>query len=338
MLTALGIGLVALLALVGISFVVEASRKKPDAPAALGWAPTTPIRYADVGGVKVRYLQTGSGPVLVLLHTLRTQLDIFQKVIPQLAREFTVYAVDYPGHGWSEIPQADYTPQFFARFTADFLAALDIENALVAGVSIGASIPLLLAADGNPRIRGIVSINPYDYGQRGIDRANAVAKVLFTLAPIPVLGDTVMRLRNPLVEGKVLDGGMFDPATIPQSFRKEVFVVGERSGHYRAFLNLIRHMPLWTKTRAVYGRIQIPVLLVYGDHDWSHEAERQANLQAIPGARLVTVSNAGHFLPLDQPEEVVRQIRGFAAELRYSRNGGAPGHPDQLAEPLGLRS
>src|SRR6478752_971860 len=134
MLTVLGIGLVSLLAPVAISFIVEAGRKKPVPPALLAWDPTIPIRYIDVNGVKVRYLKTGSGPTLLLLHTLRTQLDIFQKVIPQLAREFTVYAVDYPGHGWSEIPKADYTPEFFARFTGGFLEALGIDDALVAGV------------------------------------------------------------------------------------------------------------------------------------------------------------------------------------------------------------
>jgi pimeloyl-ACP methyl ester carboxylesterase len=327
MATALGIGLASLLGVVGISFVVEARRKKRVAPATLGWSPSIPIRYIDVDGVKVRYLKTGSGPTLVLLHTLRTQLDLFQKVIPQLAREFTVYAVDYPGHGWSEIPKADYTPNFFARFTGHFLETLQIDDALIAGVSIGASIPLLLAAEGDPRIRGIVSINPYDYGQRGIDRANAVAKVLFTLAPIPVLGDTVMRLRNPLLEGKVLDGGLANPAAAPQSFREEVYVVGERPGYYRAFLNLIRHMPLWRKTRALYGRIKVPVLLVYGDQDWSSEAERQANLQEIPGARLVTIENAGHFLPLDQPEAVIKLIEDFNAELRRPIPEAAAGTP-----------
>jgi pimeloyl-ACP methyl ester carboxylesterase len=316
MLTALAIGLASLVALVAISFVVEARRKKPIAPAVLAWAPTIPVAYADIKGVKIRYIKTGAGPVLVLLHTLRTQLDIFQKVIPQLAREFTVYAVDYPGHGWSGIPEADYTPAFFARFTGDFLEALQIQDALVAGVSIGASIALLLAAEGNPRIRGIVSMNPYDYGERGIDRANVVAKILFTLAPIPLLGDTVMRLRNPLVEEKVLDGGMADPRAIPRSFREEMFVVGKRPGHYRAFLNLIRHMPLWRKTHAAYGRIQMPVLLVYGDHDWSRDTERQRTLREIPGARLVTVKDAGHFLPLDQPDAVVQQIRAFVRELQ----------------------
>jgi len=49
----------------------------------------------------VRYLKTGRGPNLVLFHTLRTQLDIYKKIIPKLAEQFTVDACDYPGHGWS---------------------------------------------------------------------------------------------------------------------------------------------------------------------------------------------------------------------------------------------
>jgi pimeloyl-ACP methyl ester carboxylesterase len=302
--------------LVLISYLVEAMRSPPSRPEHLSWAPDISIRYLTMNGLQIRYIVAGQGPPLVLLHTLRTQLDLFQKVIPELTREFTVYAVDYPGHGWSDIPQADYSPAFFTRFTADFLESLGIQDALVAGVSIGASIPLLMAAEGNPRIRAVVSINPYDYGKRGIDRANAVAKILFTLAPIPVLGDTVMRLRNRMVEGKVLDGAVVSPSAVPRTFREEVFTVGERPGHYRAFLQLIRHMPLWREAHQVYGRIQVPVLLVYGDQDWSREAERQLTLRQIPGARLVTVKDAGHFLPLDQPAAVVQQIRAFARELQ----------------------
>jgi pimeloyl-ACP methyl ester carboxylesterase len=310
------IALGVILGLVAVSYLVESLRSPPARPEQLAWAPEIPVRYTEVDGTRIRYLVTGTGPTLVLLHTLRTQLDIFQKIIPELARDFTVYAVDYPGHGWSDIPAGDYSPEFFTRFTGRFLEALAIEDALVAGVSIGASIPLLMAAEGNRRIRAIVSINPYDYGQRGIDRANAVAKVLFTLAPIPVLGDTVMRLRNRMVEGKVLEGGVADRRSIPEAFGEEVYRVGERRGHYRAFMRLIRHMPLWRKGHQSYGRINVPVLLVYGDRDWSRPAERQQTQREIPGARLVTVKDGGHFLPLDQPDAVVQQIRAFARELR----------------------
>lgn len=311
---AIVVGVVVILVLV--SYLVDAMRSPPARPEHLIWAPDIPIRYVTIDGLRIRYIVTGEGPPLVLLHTLRTQLDLFQKVIPELKLDFTVYAVDYPGHGWSDIPRADYSPKFFTRFATGFLEAVGIGNALLAGVSIGASIPLLMAAEGNRRIRGIVSINPYDYGKRGIDRANLVARILFTLAPIPVLGDTVMRLRNRMVEGKVLDGAVAAPSSVPPAFREEVFTVGERPGHYRAFLALIRHMPLWRKAHEVYHQIQVPVLLLYGDRDWSRNAEREATLREIPGARLAMVQDGGHFLPLDQPEAVIQHIREFARELR----------------------
>jgi hypothetical protein len=46
--------------------------------------------------IVIRHIKTGRGPNLVLLHTLRTQLDIFEKLMPLLAERFTVYALDYP--------------------------------------------------------------------------------------------------------------------------------------------------------------------------------------------------------------------------------------------------
>jgi pimeloyl-ACP methyl ester carboxylesterase len=49
-------------------------------------------------------LKAGSGPrALILFHTARTQLDHFQLVIPRLLNAFTLYAVDFPGMGWSDI-------------------------------------------------------------------------------------------------------------------------------------------------------------------------------------------------------------------------------------------
>ena len=85
---------------------MEATRPVPQAPRKLRWAPDIPVEYVEVGGNTLRYIKTGTGPVVVLLHTLRTQLDLFEKVVPKLAKHFTVYALDYPGHGYSDIPKA----------------------------------------------------------------------------------------------------------------------------------------------------------------------------------------------------------------------------------------
>jgi len=175
----IGVVLGVLVATVAISYLVEAARSQPTAPSHLSWAPTVPVRYLEAHGVRLRYIETGEGPPLVLLHTLRTQLDMFQKVVPGLASRFRVYALDYPGHGYSDIPNATYSADFFVTMVAHALDQLDIKDAVVVGESIGGSIALLLAARHNPRVRRVVAINPYDYdGGRGLRRSSALANLL----------------------------------------------------------------------------------------------------------------------------------------------------------------
>ena len=92
---------------------------------------------------------------------------------------------------------------------------------------------------------------------------------------------------------------------------REMYAVGNRPGHYRAFMSLVRHWAGWERARAEYQSIHRPVVLVYGDHDWSRVAEREADRQAIPGAQLLVVKGAGHFLALDAPDELIRAVVDF---------------------------
>src|SRR5688572_20836068 len=82
----------------------------------------------------LRYLKAGSGEPLVLLHTIRTQLDYFEQVIPALSRHFTVYAIDLPGHGYSSIDKsAEYDEPYFRSAIASFIEKLNLENVTLAG-------------------------------------------------------------------------------------------------------------------------------------------------------------------------------------------------------------
>ena len=292
-----------------ISMLMEALRKTPATPEKLYWDNSLNIQYADVDGYKLRYIKTGQGPNLVLLHTLRTQLDIFEKVIPELSKTFTVYALDYPGHGFSSIPDTDYVPELFVNSVEQFMDKLDITDATLAGISIGGSIPLLIAAKQNQRVNNIVAINPYDYFKgRGVTRANAVAWLVFTLARFPILGETFMRFRNPMIEQLILQGGVSENSALSTGFLKQVWQSGVRKGHYRALINLVRNAQQWQTARSAYGNINVPVKLVYGDQDWSTTIEREQNHRDIPNASLEIITKGGHFLSLDQPDEVIRVI------------------------------
>jgi pimeloyl-ACP methyl ester carboxylesterase len=300
--------------LVGLSYFAESLRRTPTAPAQLSWAPDIAVQYVDVDGIRLRYVVAGDGEPVLLLHTLRTQLDMFQKVLPMLAGRFRVYAFDFPGHGYSDIPATDYTPELFVRAAAGFLERLGIENAVVAGESIGGSVALLLAARGHPRVRAVVAVNPYDYdGGRGLRRASPLANVLFGVNDVPVVGGTVTRLRAFPIVKRVFEGGVHDPSALPRTLSREMYRVGNRPGHYRALMSLVHHWGEWEQSRSQYPAIASPVELVYGEYDWSTTTERDADARDIPGAHMLVVPDSGHFLSLDAPGAFAHAVLRAAA-------------------------
>ncbi len=309
-----------LVGVVAVSYLIEALRPSPTPPERLAWAPEIPIQYVEVNGVRLRYISVGKGQPLVLLHTLRTQLDMFQRIVPALAKRFRVYALDYPGHGYSDIPKGDYSPEFFVTAVAGFLERLDISDAVVLGESIGGTIGLLLAARHNPRVKAVIAVNPYDYDRgRGLERSSALGWPIFRLNDVPVFGGTFQRLRSyPLVR-QVFQGGVVRAGAMPPALSREMYAVGNRPGYNPAFMALIHQWPGWERARQEYGSIEIPVLLIYGDRDWSHEPEREAGRRALPGATTRVVRNAGHFLALDAPEELLKEVFQFTGGLARVR-------------------
>jgi pimeloyl-ACP methyl ester carboxylesterase len=186
------------------SYLVEALRPVPKPPEKLTWAPDITIRCTSVLRTSTRYIKTGAGPNL-LLHTLRTQLDLFEKIVPDLAKEFTVYALDYPGHGYSDIPAARYDSDFFVRSIEGFLDALDLRDVVLCGVG---AIALITAGQRNVRVARVVAVNSYDCARgRGMARSSLLGWMITSISQIPLLGETVMRLRNFIIMKAVLQGG-----------------------------------------------------------------------------------------------------------------------------------
>jgi pimeloyl-ACP methyl ester carboxylesterase len=290
------------------------------AAASLPWAPDLRVRYVTVNEIRLRYVSAGSGPTVVLLHTLRTQLDMFQKVIPELASRFQVYALDYPGHGDSDAPNASYTADFFVACVAGFLDVLDIQDSVLAGESIGGTIALLLAARHNPRVRGVLAINPYDYDRgRGLRRSSSLANLVVGMNTLPLIGGAMAHVQPFAAVKQILEGGVYRKDAFPSALLRELHASGRKSGHPRAFTQLVRHWPSWEDARAEYGAIALPVLLLYGDHDWSRDVEREADRRAIPGSRMRVVKDAGHFLTIDAPSVFVRAVGEVSALARTTR-------------------
>lgn len=269
------------------------------------------IQRATINGCDVRYLRAGSGTPVVFVHTLRTQLDMFLQVIERLdTTQAEVIAIDLPGHGESAAPPADYTAGYFSDAVEALLEQLQLHNTVFVGESIGASIGLILAARGNPRIAHVLAVNPYDYGRwGGARRSSPLNNVVFTTILWPVLGPIVAGAGTKRLLRLVLAGGLHDRHNLPPALADEIARCGRLPGHARAFRSLCLQWRSWLSARAQYCQVTVPVTLVYGDKDWSHPAERDANARAIPGAHLVTLTATGHFASLDKPDEIAGLIQ-----------------------------
>lgn len=257
-------------------------------------------------GPKVRYLRAGQGPVLVLLHSIRTQLDLFQRVIPKLTDHFTVYTFDFPGFGWSEIvPGADYREPAMREHVVDFIERLDLRDVTLVGESMGATLALTTAAVLGDRVRQVVAFNPYDY-LPGAERANLLASVLIKSVRAPLIGPIFAAMESRASLAGILKGGFHDPRNLPPDFIDELVKGGKRPGYSNVARGVYKGLPSYVAARSYYARIDVPVTLVYGDHDWSRPAEREANLARIKRAKMIVLKDTRHIASLESPEEFAR--------------------------------
>src|SRR5690348_16775638 len=100
-------------------------------------------------GARVRLVEAGSGPLLILVHGYLSSHRTWDEVTPSMAERFRVIAPDLPGFGESEKPPAsryEYGFDAFADSLADVVAALDLGRVSVCGHGLGGSVALTLAA------------------------------------------------------------------------------------------------------------------------------------------------------------------------------------------------
>jgi pimeloyl-ACP methyl ester carboxylesterase len=239
--------------------------------------------------------------MLILLHTVRTQLDQFQLVIPKIVHAFTIYGIDMPGMGWSDIiPGASYSEPALRRAIVEFVKTMDIKDVTLAGESMGATVSLTASTELRDRVRRVVAFNTYDYS-KGVGRANRVASIYVGGARLAAIGPVVTRMENRPVLGIVMRAGLFDRSKLPHHYLAELRRVGRRRGYPRVAREVFRNVDSMIAARALYESVTAPVTLIYGDHDWSRLPDRQANLALLPGARSISLSETGHFATLEQP-------------------------------------
>lgn len=271
------------------------------------------ISEVDIDGNRtIRYLKTGNGDPLILLHTIRTQLDYFEGVIPQLAEHFTVYAIDLPGHGYASIDTtANYDEPYFRSAVIAFIEKLNLNNVTLVGESIGAVLALTVASQLPDRVKKVISSNTYDYDQRygdGVRRGNFLANFVIGQFAIPYVGAIAAAMENILFLGIIMKGGLNNKSWMPGKLLAEFDRVGRRKGYRYVERSTFAGWRSWSKARSLYAKVKAPIKLVYGQNDWSTEAERQRTARELGGVTITNIANTGHFAFVDNPQRMTEIV------------------------------
>lgn len=251
---------------------------------------------------QLRYLKAGTGAPVVLLHTVRTQAEHFRLLIPLIADHYTIYALDLPGMGYSEIvPGASYDEPAMRAGVKRLLTELDLHDVTLLGESMGAVLALTTAADLPERVRRVVAVNAYDF-RGGIARSGLLARVVVSGVLAPGVGPVIAGVEPKPALRAILRGGLGDKRALRDDYVDELLQVGGRPGYPTVARAVYQALPSLIAARSRYPGVKAPVHLLYGEKDWSRPSDREADKKLLPAADFTQVPGAGHFIALERPD------------------------------------
>ena len=269
--------------------------------------------YITVGGIDTRYLVSGGGAAVVLIHGLGEFLETWWYNITPLSQRFTVYAIDLPGHGMSSEWKQDYTLDFGVRFVVDFMETMGIQRAHLVGRSLGAPICLNLAVNFPQRVDRLVLVS-----LAGFSRDIPLS---YRLAALPVLRD-ILLVPGVLINRATVRVGMrrqfYDPGAVPEEWvdaavkylkmpkRKDAIQAIIRSNLRAA--DELPEAALIDRLR----RIESPTLLIHGRQDRVVAVEHAYSVsRLIPQAKLEVFEHCGHNPQIEKASRFNRVVLAF---------------------------
>ncbi len=280
-------------------------------PERLNWDPSLVPQTVQVNGSTVYYVVKGDGKPVILLHGYGAGIWVWEKQIDFLSRFCRVYAPDLIGHGFSDRPKIDYTPQTYIRFFSDFMTGIGVDRATVIGNSMGGGLAWSFAALYPRRVDKLILIDciPPDVSNQVRNRsfrAMVIAERLPFLLYLAIAGRNKDSIRSILQEC-VADIRLITPEVVDRQY-----AISRIAGTTWTLYSTFRNAKHALKLKDDLSRIDSPTLLIWGEKDIIFPATVGEGLQrAIRGSTLQIIQKSGHIPMWETPEEVNRSIASF---------------------------
>ncbi|MFC9996776.1 alpha/beta fold hydrolase [Nocardia sp. NPDC127526] len=262
-------------------------------------------RYADTDLARFHYTVTGSGSPVVLVAGGALWGYSWRDVIPELAQRHTVYAVDLPSQGYTELHRRDFAYDLPAMSEAigAFLDAVELPRVALVGHSWGGAWSLYFAERHPDRVERLALLD-----SPGLDAEKAPVTPLFTT---PVLGELATKLTDRSFYAESIRGTFVHQELVTDEMIDEGYAPFSRPENRDGFLALWRNLDFGL-TDAGLARVGAPTLVLWGGQDsWlpSSQAERLA--ARIPDATARVLPGCGHTVHEDCPAAAIPVLAGF---------------------------
>jgi pimeloyl-ACP methyl ester carboxylesterase len=254
------------------------------------------------------------GETILLVHGLGDEADSWRYLLPELAANYRVLAVDLPGFGRSSRPSRGLSASYLVSVLLELLDKLKISRAMLVGSSLGGLLCQQIALIHPERASGLVLL---DGTLVATGQALNLKLILFMVPGLGELLYTRLR-RDPQAAYETLRPYYADLDDLPEVDREFLFQrVNERvwsDRQRRAYFSVLRQLAMWSPRQqgelpARLDLCQVPTLAIWGDQDRIVSVEAaQSLIRQQPTARLVTIPRAGHLPHQEQPKAVLKAI------------------------------
>jgi len=281
-------------------------------------------KFIVVAGTRLRYVEVGSGPSVVLIHGFGASIYNWHRTIePLAAAGFHVVAFDNRGFGFSDKPAHGYSNADYARLVLALIDSLHLPDAVLVGHSMGGAIAAETALRGPSRVRGLVLVDAAGLGTRGAFGVRATRG--------PGIGPVAASLRSRWVTEQVLRSTFADPSKVTAADVDQNYAAVAEPDFGRALRGVLREFR-FDALRGRLAAIRVPCLVVWGDHDrliperFGRELARDLLRSAF-----IEVPKAGHDVPEEAPADFNRILIEFLGH-------GLPATPRDLALTSGANN
>jgi pimeloyl-ACP methyl ester carboxylesterase len=289
------------------------SKQPPDpALAALGRGFVSDT--AQVNGTTLHYVRGGTGPAVILLHGFPEDWYAYHRVMPLLAKQFTVVAVDLRGMGGSAVTTAGYDAANMAEDVHQLAERLHLEHVYVVGHDIGGMVAYAFARRYPETSRGVMMLDIPLPGLGPWDsvKADPIAWHI-NFQQTPDLPEQLIAGRETIYFRYFLDKSTFSDADVAHYAKS--YAAPE---HLRAVLEIYRAFPANEKFNAAQQSvIGVPLVLAPGENS-PFEKLMPSFAEALrahgcANVKVEVIQNSVHYVVDEQPEAVAELIERYAS-------------------------